>query len=172
MDEASRLLVIQLSHEFVAGALDRSSFLSRLEALMDSDVPPEVLELRILERAVPEQGLYEILQGLSPEFNLWLMADLPPLWVLSILDTTRLTLFFPSERILDLTLDSGMASNGCPFKALSQTGQLHSGATLLVDRNARRATAAIRQGWDVAIYVDAPRLRRDLGLWGILPFQG
>jgi len=43
------------------------------------------------------------------------------------------------------------------------------GHAIWIDQNPHRAMIAIRRGLDAALFEDAPRLYRDLGLWGLVP---
>ncbi len=45
------------------------------------------------------------------------------------------------------------------------------GQTLWVDAHSPRTSAALRKGIDAAIFEDAWRLRRDLGMWDLLPLS-
>jgi hypothetical protein len=109
--------------------------------------------------------LTELLAELSSTFKLWFLLDLPTVWVTEILE--RLP-FVPPERIIDLSAYKPYSDKDL-FERLIQYEVLRPGSTLLADHDALRSSTAIRVGLDVAIYVDADRLRRDFGLWGILP---
>lgn len=171
LDDASQLELILCSRELSAGILDAQNFLSKLQGLTDDEVSLDELEYRVLAEAVCATELKEIIKDLQEEFVLWLFADLPPSWVQTIVDTSHLEEVFPSERLLNLNVQSKAVDDEGLIRGLIKNGELHWGSALLVDRNARRSSTAIRMGLDAAIYVDPRRLRRDFRLWGIFPFD-
>ncbi len=171
LDESARLQIIRWSRGVVTGTLDSNAYLSRLEDLTGGDIRVDKLERRILDGAVCSTALIEILEDLSGDFNLWLLADLPPSWVAEILEASHLNPLFPSERKLDRSINDEARNYKDFIQRLIQIEELRPGSTLLVDQNARRSSIAIRLGLDVAIYVDPRRLRRDFGLWEIFPFD-
>lgn len=54
------------------------------------------------------------------------------------------------------------------FQLLSEQGITEPKKCLFIDANPKRAMQAIRSGFDVSIFTDTWRLRRDLWLWRIL----
>jgi hypothetical protein len=57
------------------------------------------------------------------------------------------------------------------LEMLIAEGALTPGQSLWVDHHSGRASSVIRSGLDAAIFVDAARLYRDLGLWSLVPFE-
>ncbi len=66
--------------------------------------------------------------------------------------------------------DSG-SGEGSVLEELVHRETLNGTSTLFVDHNPKRCMRAVRMGIPAGVFVDAPRLYRDLGLWGILPLN-
>lgn len=164
--------IAQWCRALTANDLDREQFLARLVQMSQGIMPAEAIEDHIKALAVCEPALRELSSDLATALPLWLLADLPADWIHPFLQANQLAATFPSDRVLQL--GSGAPANAFAgfLDSLNEVEGLARGSTLLVDHNARRAMASIRAGWDVAIYVSPDRLRRDLGLWGLLPMAG
>jgi hypothetical protein len=57
------------------------------------------------------------------------------------------------------------------LRKLLQRGILDTDSTLLIDRHPLRCLRAVDLGIHSGIFVDAPRLYRDLGAWRIVPLE-
>jgi hypothetical protein len=156
-------------YSFIEGSSTRATFISSIEALTGSVISSQELEQLILRHATIECGLKELAQDLAKEYRLWLLADIPPEWVDVIINRVHFKQFIPSNRILDWRIPRQEHQDSRVLGSRLLMYDLRPGSTLIVDRGARRAMAFIRSGYDAAIYVNAKRLRRDLGLWGICP---
>lgn len=55
------------------------------------------------------------------------------------------------------------------LRELLGTGILNASTTLFIDHHPRRCMEAVKLGIHAGIFEDAPRLYRDLGLWGLVP---
>jgi hypothetical protein len=110
-------------------------------------------------------GITGLLADLAPRFRLGLLSDYPRPWLETIMDGSGLARFFGPAEIY-YTADRPGADL---FTALTAEGVIRPGHSLWVDYDSPRAGIAIRRGIDAALCVDVRRLRRDLGLWSILP---
>jgi hypothetical protein len=128
------------------------------------DLAPS-LPQAMLARAGMLPGITGVLQDLAPRIRLGLLSDYPRPWLQEILERSELARFFaPAE--IHCTADWPGADL---FTALTADGVIRPGHTLWIDYDSPRAGTAIRRGIDAALCVDVRRLRRDLGLWSILP---
>lgn len=166
-DESTFHQLQRTSRDFLQGGSDLVSYLATLEELSDQKIPAEDFEQRIQAGLKCDHMLAELIAELSSTFKIWLLLDLPTAWVTEILE--RLP-FVPPERIINLSVYKPHSDKDL-FVRLIQDEVLRPSSTLLVDHDAHRSSTAIRVGLDVAIYVDADRLRRDFGLWRILPIN-
>jgi hypothetical protein len=82
---------------------------------------------------------------------------------LSALDAYRTLL--PAERVILAPI----ADPPVLFDRLVRDKIILPGHTLWIDHDPHRAMTAIRLGLDAALFEDAARLYRDLGLWGLVP---
>ncbi|MFP4374911.1 MAG: hypothetical protein ACLFPO_11310 [Spirochaetaceae bacterium] len=55
------------------------------------------------------------------------------------------------------------------LRELLAQGSLNASSTLFIDHHPRRCMEAVKLGIHAGIFEDAPRLYRDLGLWGLVP---
>jgi hypothetical protein len=56
-------------------------------------------------------------------------------------------------------------------RELLSAGVLNTTSTLFIDHHPRRCMEAVKVGIHAGIFEDAPRLYRDLGLWGLVPLM-
>lgn len=75
---------------------------------------------------------------------------------------------YPPLAQATVTVDATV-SGEAQLRALLDRGVLDTDSTLLVDGDPRRCMSAIRLGIHAGIFEDAPRLYRDIGLWGFVP---
>jgi hypothetical protein len=166
MDGNTFLLLTRLSRRLSSESLTRENFLQEVHTIERLELIPTQLEKQILALSITDSELKGLLSDLQNQFTLWLIANLPDTWVEEILQQNRLLELFPIKQVISL---KAVRESGDFLVALNKSKSLERGSTLIVDRNALRANQTIRRGWDVAIYVDPVRLRRDLALWNILP---
>lgn len=162
IDEDTSRSIFDLIRRLTSGMLNQEDFLAKIVSIERFEITTGHLKEEIFKRADVDPDFKCLLKDIKGNFTLWLLANLPETWVEEILHEKDLLVCFPAERVVSINDDDSFLS------ALHECESLKSGATLLVDWNARRANYAIRHGWDVAIYLDAARLRRDLELWRIL----
>lgn len=72
---------------------------------------------------------------------------------------------FPVERVVLAPTDDPPAL----FKHLVRDEIMLPGHALWIDSDPHRAMTAVHLGLDAALFEDAARLYRDLGLWGLVP---
>jgi hypothetical protein len=120
---------------------------------------------RLAEGAVAQPGMPSLIEELAMTSELGLASDYPAPWLLPALARSGLAYCFPADRIFYIA-DLG----GYPglFERLVAARAVTPGHTLWVDAHSPRTSEALRRGIDAAIFVDARRLRRDLGLWGLV----
>jgi len=126
------------------------------------------LHERLANELAPLDGMPALLSDLALTYELCLISDYPAEWLLPALARGGLGRIFPASEIAYVA-DLG----GFPgiFDALVERGMIVPGQTLWVDAHSPRTSEALRQGIDAAIFEDAWRLRRDLGMWGLLPLS-
>jgi hypothetical protein len=134
-------------------------------------VDSEALAANILKTTTLLPGTLPLIKDLSERVKLGLVSDYPGNWIRPILERTGLSVYFPNGPDLvvgDLGPDS---DNATLFSALIDRNILTPGRSMWADHNSLRCMAAIRQGVDAGIFVDAQRFYRDLGLWSLVPFS-
>jgi len=127
---------------------------------------------RLQERLVNELALLEdmpaLLEDLALTCELCLVSDYPAEWLLPALTRGGLARIFPAGEIAYVADFGGFSGL---FDTLVERGVIVPGQTLWVDAHSPRTSAALRKGIDAAIFEDAWRLRRDLGMWDLLPLS-
>ena len=127
---------------------------------------------RLLERLASElaplEGMPALLSDPALTCELRLVSDYPAEWLLPALARGGLARIFPASEIAYVADFWGFSGL---FDALVKRGVIVPGQTLWVDAHSPRTSAALRKGIDAAIFEDAWRLRRDLGMWGLLPLS-
>lgn len=114
-------------------------------------------------------GMLSLIEELSETCTLQALCDYPREWFLPALPRLGLPAHLPAGAIFfSARYEAASVSLGL-ISALVREGVILPGKTLLVDGCPERARQAIRAGVDVALFVDVPRLRRDLALWKLLP---
>jgi hypothetical protein len=111
-------------------------------------------------------GMPEMVRELAATSEIFLASDYPPEWLLPALSHSGLAPYCPEDGVV---YTAGLGGYSGLFARLVEAGAIVPGHTIWVDSHSRRTSEALRKGIDAAIFVDAPRLRRDLGLWGLLP---
>ena len=126
------------------------------------------LEERLADELTPLAGMPALLLDPALTCELRLVSDYPAEWLLPALAWSGLARIFPAGEIAYVA-DLG----GFPvmFDALVERRVIVPGQTLWVDAHSPRTSAALRKGIDAAIFEDARRLRRDLGMWRLLPLS-
>ena len=110
----------------------------------------------------PPPAMLNLLDDLRPTVRLMVLLDWPLAWASPTLAALG------DVEIVDLANLGAFDSATAQFIALLAHGLLRARHSLTVEPITQRALAALDCGLDVAIYEDEPRLRRDLGLWGLV----
>ncbi len=71
--------------------------------------------------------------------------------------------------IVRTTVVGATGDHRAMLRELLGTGILNASTTLFIDHHPRRCMEAVKLGIHAGIFEDAPRLYRDLGLWGLVP---
>jgi FMN phosphatase YigB (HAD superfamily) len=166
---AAQLRLAALDKELCNGTISPDEFCLRAAELAGASTTPAELAERIEAGLDLLPGMLGLVDELAGGYRLRLLADYPRRWLLPVMQRTGLGERFAGRLVTvvpDHTLDGTPAAL---FAMLVSTGAFTAGSSLLVDDDPARCMAAVRAGLDAAIFVDARRLRRDLGLWSILP---
>ncbi len=163
--------LIDLDHELARGAIGSDEYCARAVELASAPLSPPELAAAIEGRLAVTPGILGLLDELADRCRLCLLADLPHRWLLPLLQQPGLAGRFSDETIV-MTGERGArdASAGLLEVAVASPAFLPD-ETLLIDADWLRAVAALRAGLYATIFVDATRLRRDLGLWGLLSLR-
>jgi hypothetical protein len=108
----------------------------------------------------------EMIRELAGTSEISLASDYPREWLIPSLSRSGLTPYCHEHAIV---YTAGLGGYTGLFERLVAAGAIIPGHTMWVDFHSRRTSEALSKGIDAAIFVDARRLRRDLGLWGLVP---
>ena len=139
-----------------------------LAAVLDAAPGGEFFEHRVLslaEGVAAEPGMVSLIEEVALGSEVCLVSDYPAAWLLPALARNGLASHFPADKLFYIADLGGYATL---FERLEAVGVIMPGHTLWVDAHSPRTSEALRRGIDAAIYVDARRLRRDLGLWRLV----
>jgi hypothetical protein len=133
-----------------------------------SGTAAERLHERLARELMPLEGIPALLSDPALTCELRLISDYPAEWLLPALTRGRLARIFPAGEIAYVA-----ALGGFPglLDALVERRVIVPDQTLWVDAHSPRTSAALRKGIDAIIFEDARRLRRDLGMWRLLPLS-
>jgi hypothetical protein len=120
---------------------------------------------RLTEGVVAEPGMVSLIEEVARSSDVCLASDYPAVWLLPALARNGLASYFLADKLFYIADLGGYAAL---FERLEAAGVIMPGHTLWVDAHSPRTSEALRRGIDAAIYVDARRLRRDLGLWRLV----
>lgn len=126
------------------------------------------LHERLAGELAPLEGVPALLSDLALTCELRLVSDYPAEWLLPALARGGLARILPAYEIAYV---AGLGGFPGLFDALVERGVIVPGQTLWVDAHSPRTSEVLRKGIDAAIFEDAWRLRRDLGMWGLLPLS-
>lgn len=158
-----------LERKVVQGMLTPDAYCQRLSEVCGMARQATVLSEAICERLTPQACMLSLLAELALRLDLRLVCDYPRAWWEPVSARHGLDRFFANESIYYTDEVGDRADYAAFLQALVADGAIRPGRTLWVDYHSPRTSAAIRTGIDAAIFVDIPRLRRDLGLWKIVP---
>jgi hypothetical protein len=165
-----RFEVHALARDLALGRIDADEFMQQAWARGGGAAAHAATAAALMPRVSGPAPLMPLLAEMADRYWLSLFSDYPAEWLEAILPGTRLTkVFSPGEIWYTADLAAGGDYDHL-FAEAARRGALRPGESLLIDHHSRRTTAALRRGIDTAIYVDVPRLRRDLALWSLPPF--
>jgi FMN phosphatase YigB (HAD superfamily) len=160
-----------LERELATGALSPSEYCEHALHLTRVDMPATELERRIVDDISLHADILRVIDALVGQYDVRLLANLPPSWLDGLMDRLGLSARFDAGRIAIVADFHPRDLSADLLPRLVKAGVIVPGRTLLVDDDPLRAETAIRAGLDAALFVDARRLYRDLGLWGLVPLR-
>jgi beta-phosphoglucomutase-like phosphatase (HAD superfamily) len=169
-DASARLELHGLEHGLASGTLSPEEFCEQAATLSESNISASELIEQLPARIDAIPGMPELLDDLScRHIRLSLVAGIPRLWLSPALQRTGLAQWFAQDEVWTAADDGGFPA---VLEALLRRGQIVPGRSLWVDDSSLRTSEALRRGVDAAVFVRPRQLYRDLGLWGLVPFQG
>jgi hypothetical protein len=123
------------------------------------------LDEHLAEGVAAEPGMVSLIEEVARGSEVCLVSDYSAAWLLPALARNGLASLFQADKLFYIADLGGLAAL---FERLVAEGAAIPGHTLWVDAHSPRTSEALRKGIDAAIYVDARRLRRDLGLWRLV----
>ena len=162
-----RMGLLEASAALAAGTSDARQFCASAAELCaaPSEAASQLYEC-LAERLDAHPGMSSLMGELARTSEVFLVSDYPRDWLMPALARSGLEPYCPADKI---TYTAGLGGYGGLFERLVAAGVILRGHTLWIDAHSRRTSEALRRGIDAAIFVDARRLRRDLGLWGLAP---
>jgi hypothetical protein len=164
-----RLQSHELEKRVAIGEISPEVYCRQMAALAEVDKDGKELCAVIAEHVAPLPGVANLLAGLAEEVALSLVSDYPHQWLFPAVSRRGLGTIFNEANTIFLDEHKAPATYTALFSFLIKEGVLRPGYSLWVDYNSSRTSAAIRHGIDAALFVDAERLHRDLGLWSLPP---
>ncbi len=163
------LHLMSMDEALFTGALDAESYCRQAVELAETAISGAALAAHIESALTLIPGISAVLGELAERYPLWLLVNFPRRWFDALMQRSELSQYFAEERILTAPCYALANTGEALFTLLTSSGAFVAGRSLLVDDNPRRGMAAIRAGLDCALFVDLPRFRRDLSIWGLLP---
>jgi hypothetical protein len=160
-----------LERELATGALSPSEYCEQALHLTRADMPAAELERRIVDALSLHADILRVIDALVGQYDVRLLANIPARWMDAVMDHLDLSSRFDAGRIAVVSDYAPRDLSADLLPRLVEAGVITPGRTLLVDDDPLRAETAIRAGLDAALFVDARRLYRDLGLWGLVPLR-
>jgi FMN phosphatase YigB (HAD superfamily) len=160
-----------LERELATGALSPSEYCEQALHLTRADMPAAELERRIVDALSLHADILRVIDALVERYDVRLLANLPPGWLEGLMDRLSLSTRFDAGHVAVVADFHPRDLSADLLPRLVDVGIIVPGRTLLVDDDPLRAETAIRAGLDAALFVDARRLYRDLGLWGLVPLR-
>lgn len=167
-DAGSHLILLRLERDLTIGKISPQAYCRRVIQQTGAMADTGELIAGVLEDTALLPGMRPLIKELSSSLDLGLVSDYPGEWVTPIIDRSGLRNSFQGgihQLVGALRAEYDYTTL---FRSLVERNVLKPGSTMWVDHNALRCMAAIRQGIDAGIFVDARRFYRDLGLWGLI----
>ena len=161
--------MIDLERKIGAGSISCDEYCRHVLERARLPLSPERLASAIENRIELTPGLFDIVAALSREHHLYLLSDYPRQWLQPAVMRLGLARYFPDQNIVMMDTYSLVELSSDLFGRLASPRSLVPDNGLLVDGDPPRAMAALRAGIQTAIFVDAPRLKREFTLLEMLP---
>jgi hypothetical protein len=166
-DAKARLRLHRLEEGLADGALSPEEFCASAADLCGGSGTG--LTESLSGQIAPIAGMPEVLKELAcRRLTLSLVSTWPKQWLTPALKRCGLGPLFPDEQVWTAAEWGGFPQ---VLDALIKEGRIEPGRSLWVDHHSLRTGAALRRGVDAAVFVHARQFHRDLGLWGLVPFQ-
>lgn len=161
--------MIELGQKMGAGSLSSDEYCRGVLERTGLHLSPQELAAAIENRIELMPGVLDIAAALKRTYPLYLLCDYPRRWLLPAVERLGLTEYFPEQNMV-MVNEYGLAELSSDlFSKLPSARSLIPEDGLLVDGDPPRAMAALRAGILTTTFVDAPRLRREFVLLGLLP---
>jgi FMN phosphatase YigB (HAD superfamily) len=164
-----RLQSSELERRVANGDISSENYCRQMTALVGVDeggIEPCAV---IAERVTFLPGVVTVLTELAEGIALSLVSDYARQWIFPFFNRSGLDTFFNGSNTFFLDEHKAPAAYPALFSYLVKDDVLRPGYSLWVDYNSSRTSAAIRHGIDAALFIDAKRFYRDLGLWSLVP---
>jgi hypothetical protein len=163
-----RLGLQQAAHALAEGREQPAQFCVRAAEICGEhgEAAALLLDERLSNELPPRPGMPSLLSDPALTCEKRLVSDYPAVWLLPALARSGLARVFSAAEISYVADLGGFAGM---FDALIARRVILPGNTLWVDYHSPRTSEVLRKGIDAAIFVDARRLRRDVGLWRLAP---
>jgi hypothetical protein len=166
-----RLELLDLEKALWTGAISTEDFCLGAIGLTGATLVVDDLLAEIPKRADPLPGMPGVIGDLAADYELALVSDYPRRWLLPAMQRGGLSRWFADETVFCVSEHAVSGEYPELFETLVTSKVIIPGSSLWVDHNPSRTSVAIRQGIDASVFVDADRLYRDLGLWGLVPLE-
>lgn len=124
----------------------------------------EQLEARILASLQPSAGVLGVMGNLPVGCQRWLASDYPTGWLQILLVNHGLEEWFPTDRVVEIARLGLKRMVPEVFAEILRCVRQSRETVMLVDADATRAVAAVREGVSATVYVEPRRLLRDFAL--------
>jgi len=158
----------KLADELSLGLFSAQKYCEQAIKCCNLDISADVLETKILREAFLREPILNLMEELSPKFNLWLISDFPETWFKEITkNEDRLDLFL-GNRILFTSVSKLSRMIPDIFYYITQSTNSPIDECFLVDGVSARAIEAVKHGLQSTIYVYPQRLEHELAMRKIL----
>lgn len=155
------------THQLTLGQITLDEFREKL--MKESSESGESWEADFASSVLSNQPMQPVIEALAGNFELFLLSDYPEDLYENVFPQIPFSRHF--DQVIFMRDAGPHESFQSLFEHLTETGILRPGNTLYVDWHSLRTKTAINLGLCAAIFVDAPRFYRDLGIWGYVPMQ-
>jgi len=167
--ENNMVKIHDLAGLLVRGKISKNEFLEKVCGLREMHCSPKTMESHIIDVEMNPQ-MMTLLEELSSRFRLTLLVDYPGCWFRLSSGWNDVRIYFPEEESFNIS-EMGIKTEADFFPYLVEHAVVQPGESLLIDHDSSRTAAILRAGLDAGIFVTPARLRRDFGLWSILPLN-